>query len=133
MSRRHAPLIFTLVCCALFALAGCTDHSTRHDGEEGHAAVTPVEAGSELEAVLMRADAVDGSEDRVVSRCPGCALAMGGKADHALHVGEFAVHFCSDRCEERFADDPAQSLLAMEFSEETTGAAVDETDETATN
>jgi len=68
-------------------------------------------------AKLARADAVDGEEDLVVSKCAGCALGMAGKAEHALAVGQYSMHFCAAECKARFARDPGAAVLAMEIPE----------------
>lgn len=68
-------------------------------------------------AVLARADAADGAVDHVVAKCPGCGLGMEGDAQHAAHVGEYDLHFCSAPCRDRFTEDTTASLLAMEIPE----------------
>ena len=45
---------------------------------------------------LAKADAADGSVDKVVSKCLGCGLAMNGKRDRRHNRG-FTLHFCSKR------------------------------------
>lgn len=98
---------------ALLLLAGCSGGT----GPAEHAAAAPVdmEVTPELRAVLERADAVDGEVDGVVSKCPGCDLAMAGKSKYSMQVGEHEVHFCSERCRHEFEDDPAASFLALEL------------------
>jgi len=86
-------------------------HDTESDTEaEADAAV---EVTPELEAILASADGVDGEQDHVVANCPGCGLAMEGSADHAVHVGDYALHFCSDSCSDNFTGDLESSLVAL--------------------
>ncbi len=71
----------------------------------------------ELRFVLAKADQVDGTEDHVVSKCPGCALAMDGKEDHALEVEDYELHFCSDRCRDGFTENTAEAVMALTVPE----------------
>ncbi len=71
----------------------------------------------ELRFVLAKADQVDGTEDHVVSKCPGCALAMDGKEDHALEVEDYELHFCSDRCRDGFKENTADAVMALTLPE----------------
>ena len=64
-------------------------------------------------AALVKADAVDGTTDHVVANCPGCALAMEGNAEHALHVADHELHFCSEDCKARFVENAVENLIAM--------------------
>lgn len=100
---------------AVLVLAGCGGESVSYD--------EPAEAASfeltpELEAKLASADRVDGEEDHVVAQCPGCGLAMEGEADHAIDVGDYALHFCSDTCQDNFSEDVKGSLVALVVPEE---------------
>jgi hypothetical protein len=72
---------------------------------------------SEMQARLVLADQVDGTKDGVVARCAGCMLGMDGSADHALAVGDFQMHFCSDVCRGQFAEDVQKSVMAMSVPE----------------
>jgi hypothetical protein len=65
------------------------------------AAATPVAGAPDeaaLQAILASADAVDGTVDKVVSKCPGCRLGMDGHAEHSLLAHGYTLHFCSDTC-----------------------------------
>ena len=75
-------------------------------------------ASAEVEAKLAKADAFDGTEDKIVSKCPTCALAMDGKPEHALEVSGYTLHFCAAGCKEAFAKDITKSILDMEIPEE---------------
>ncbi len=67
--------------------------------------------------VLAKADGMDGAEDMVVSKCPGCALAMDGDAAHAANMGDYELHFCSADCMDKFNEAPVKSLMAMKLPE----------------
>ncbi len=83
--------------------------------EERNEPQTPVviEASPELEAKLAVADLADGTEDRIITQCPGCGLAMEGTDDHVSQVADYSIHFCSDRCKNAFAEDPEGMLTAL--------------------
>jgi len=111
--------LVSFLLCASLVVAGCAggehaDHSAPA-GTEPHAAehVADVEVSPEAAAVLARADLADGVEDHVVSKCPGCSLAMDGSAEHVAQVGEYELHFCSDRCSNNFQRDTEASILAL--------------------
>lgn len=125
MKKRFA--IWGLLLLTVALLVGCAEQ-TAPPAEE--AAVEPVpepvveevmpavfEMTPELEAVLVKADLVDGTEDKVVARCPGCDFGMEGSAEHAVHAGDYELHFCSEKCKDAFSEDLAGSLMAMAFPE----------------
>lgn len=64
-------------------------------------------------ALLAAADAVDGKTDKVVSKCPGCALSMDGKSEHKLEAHGYAMHFCAAGCKDTFAKDVEKNILAL--------------------
>src|SRR5262245_44814282 len=64
-------------------------------GQEGGVVIN-----AELESRLSAADLVDGTADHTIERCPGCGLAMPGTSEHAVAVGEYSLHFCSEGCKE---------------------------------
>jgi YHS domain-containing protein len=68
---------------------------------------------ADVEAKLAEADEVDGTVDKVVSKCAACALGMDGKAEHALKVSGYTMHFCSAKCKEGFEKDTTKSILAL--------------------
>jgi len=105
----------------LLVLAGCGGESASYDepAEPAEpAGPESVELTPELEAKLASADRADGEEDHVVAYCPGCNLAMEGEADHAVDVGDYALHFCSDTCQGDFSEDLKGSLVALVVPEE---------------
>jgi len=70
-------------------------------------------ARPDVEAQLALADASDGVVDHVVSRCPGCGLAMEGSQEQAVQWGGYEIRFCSAGCKESFEADPEAMLLAL--------------------
>ena len=106
-------------------LAGCSGGSSYEEPvivveepvAEVEEAVASLEVTDEILLALARADAVDGTEDMVVAKCPGCALAMEGSADHAMHVDEYELHFCSEDCKGRFEETASESILALAMPE----------------
>jgi len=85
---------------------------------------------AELENRLAAADLVDGTADRTVERCPGCGLAMPGTSEHALAVGDYSLHFCSEGCKERFSQDLEGSLMALAVPSEDANSADADAEET---
>lgn len=67
--------------------------------------------------ILARADAVDGTEDQVVSKCLTCALGMSGSEDHISNYGPYALHLCSAGCKKRFDSDPEDMVLTASVPE----------------
>jgi len=65
-------------------------------------------------AVLQKADLADGVEDKVVSKCASCALGMDGDPAHAVQVGDYSMHFCSESCALRMTNEPAAVVETME-------------------
>jgi hypothetical protein len=118
MANRTVVLIVALMMVAL--LAGCAEYTEPQSEKTAAEPAAPasLEMTAELQTKLAGADLVDGEADQVVSNCPGCALAMTGSDQHALHVGEYDLHFCSDGCKERFSKNLEDSLLALAVPEE---------------
>jgi len=74
--------------------------------------------GAAAMAVLAKADAADGTVDKIVSKCVMCGLEMKGNPGHAVTLGEYKVHSCSAACAEAFGKDPEPALLALKIPEE---------------
>ncbi len=132
-----------LVAVMLVVLAGCkeepADKDTAADTEakpkaaaepqpekaaepkpEGAAEATPA-AGADKQDVLARlakADALDGEVDKVVKRCGNCRLGMDGKPEHSLTVQDYTLHFCTEHCQKRTAEDAEGHILAWQIPEE---------------
>ncbi|MCP4592089.1 MAG: hypothetical protein GY842_15250 [bacterium] len=72
---------------------------------------------TQVEGKLAGADAIDGTMDKVVTRCASCRLSMDGSSENLLKVAGYSMHFCTAGCKERFAADTAKLILAMEYPE----------------
>lgn len=70
----------------------------------------PIVTTPEIDARLAAADRKDGTEDKVVHRCAGCALGMDGKAEFAMQVGGYQMHFCKQGCLVRYQKDALGEL-----------------------
>jgi YHS domain-containing protein len=75
-------------------------------------------ADAEVEAMLAKADAFDGTTDKIVSKCVQCALAMDGDPEFATEAFGYTLHFCSAHCKETFEEDTTKAILAMEIPED---------------
>ena len=56
-----------------------------------------------MKDILAKADQVNGTADKIVTKCARCNLAMDGTKEHALKVGEYTLLFCSEDCKQTFA------------------------------
>lgn len=72
------------------------------------------EALPRVNAKLAAVDAMDGTPDKVVSKCAGCGLAMDGKPQFVLAVGDYDMHFCSEHCRNDFTSETADKVLALD-------------------
>ena len=70
-----------------------------------------------VEAKLAEADKFDGTIDKVVSKCPSCALEKDGKSEQALEVAGYKLHFCSEDCKKGFEKDTTKAILALKIPE----------------
>ena len=70
-----------------------------------------------VEAKLTEADKFDGTIDKVVSKCPSCALEKDGKSEQALEVAGYKLHFCSEACKKGFEKDTTKAILALKIPE----------------
>ena len=71
-----------------------------------------------VEAKLTEADKFDGTIDKVVSKCPSCALEKDGKSEQALEVAGYKLHFCSEDCKTGFEKDTTKAILALKIPED---------------
>jgi len=118
-SRVQSSAFITMI--ALVLLAGCggggyadadADAGSHPDASTGAEPVV-LEVSPEAAAILAKADLADGTEDHVVTKCASCDLAMDGKAENAVQVGEYEMHFCSDTCSRRFKENTEASILGL--------------------
>ncbi|MCH8881688.1 MAG: hypothetical protein IID34_17620 [Planctomycetes bacterium] len=70
-----------------------------------------------VEAKLAEADKFDGTIDKVVSKCPSCALEKDGKSEQALEVAGYKLYFCSEDCKKGFEKDTTKAILALKIPE----------------
>jgi len=94
-------------------LAGCGGQAP--PPEEAAAAPAEIAITPALQAKLSGADLMDGTEDKVVSRCTGCGLAMDGSDEYSVAVGDYELHFCSESCRDNVTD---EAILALVIPEE---------------
>ena len=71
-----------------------------------------------VEAKLTEADKFDGTIDKVVSKCPSCALEKDGKSEQALEVAGYKLYFCSEDCKKGFEKDTTKAILALKIPED---------------
>lgn len=112
--------LFAVVCIVSFAALGlmaCGGGEGRSESAEAAETVEPIVIGPEAEGRLAMADAADGSEDHVVSKCVGCGLHMAGDPRHSLEVDGYELQFCSETCRDGFLMDPTGALLALDLPE----------------
>ena len=76
-----------------------------------HAASSPDPA--KVAEALKVADAADGVEDKVATKCAGCALAMDGSEAHQVTVDGTTLHLCSSMCKENFTKDTPGNLVKL--------------------
>ena len=62
---------------------------------------------------LKTADVADGTEDKVVHKCAGCALGMDGDAAHTIEHEGYKLHMCSAMCKTHFEKDLAANLAKL--------------------
>jgi len=106
----------------LFAAPGCRKEEPAQKKAPAKAEAEvkkAVDAGTDkaVEAMLAEADKFDGQTDKVVSKCPGCALGMDGSSEHALEVSGYKLHFCADGCKKGFEKDTTKAILALTIPE----------------
>ena len=112
----------------LASTTGCREEGTPESPSSAAAQKTaPVEdpTALKIKAILANADIVDGDADKVVKKCPSCALSMDGSSEHALKAHGFTLHFCSENCSKEFAKDLDKSILAMKMPKTPEAPAVD--------
>jgi YHS domain-containing protein len=91
---------------SLVLLAGCSKSTDNVSGPSPHAL-----------SVLAKADAFDGTADKVVSKCFACNLGMDGKPELSSKAGGYEVHFCNPDCKKSFDADPQKAILAAKIPE----------------
>jgi len=135
LRKMHARIGSTVLGLVLLGAAGCPEESAPAPDEPAVLKEAPAEPGEpttpepqqapetagaasadaspEVEALLAQADALDGTVDKVVSKCPYCHLAMDGSPEHTLVMHGYTLRFCTAYCQEKFAEDTTKSIRAM--------------------
>ena len=126
MQRRIRESLVLLSLVTLTIVIGCRKESEDTATETAEATqpaklnppasvekVKPIEDLPALEAILAKADAMDGTTDHVVSKCGMCALRMDGSDAHVSKVGDYELHFCSEECKESFDEDSEKAILTF--------------------
>ena len=101
----------------LMVLASCSNKEDSPPPANPPADSNPAAPSAAVVAVLAKADAVDGTIDKVVHRCAGCALGMDGMAKHSMKVGGYTMHFCKEGCLAMFSDDTEKAILALKVKD----------------
>ena len=113
-----------LACLVGVALAGagvgCEEKGPPADGiSAGQPEATPIasaddgDVDTKVLGILVKADALDGTTDKVVRKCAGCGLGMNGDPAHASKLGEYTLHLCSADCKADFEKDASKAVLAL--------------------
>jgi YHS domain-containing protein len=124
MRLLHGAVGLLVIATMLVALPNC---SKEEKAPKEPAAAEPVKEAAEavekvevdtmaaIEAKLAAADAFDGTTDKIVSKCAGCALAMDGKSEHTLEVSGYKLYFCAEECKTHFEKDVNKAILALKI------------------
>ena len=105
-----------VVVLSVLLIAGCNaEQGQKPAAEQTTDTATVVEVTDEMSSILAKADAVDGTTDKIVANCPVCLLGMAGSNEHELAVGDYTLRFCSDHCKHSFAEDVTKSVLEIEI------------------
>ena len=99
---------------AILTLAGCQPTELSMSGAGTTPVSHKVEVAADLNPRLAAADASDGTEDRIISKCYSCQLAMKGKEEIATQVNDYTVHFCSENCRTMFEGEAAKMIGEIE-------------------
>ena len=113
-------LTCTFLTAGILIIPGCGQQTTPSPtGSQPEAsaqdAAPDVTVTPEMAEALAKADALDGQDDKIVTRCASCALKMDGSNEHPLHVGEYTMYFCKEDCKQAFSEDIPASVLAMKL------------------
>ena len=73
---------------------------------------TPVDP-AKVQAGLKHADLADGTEDKTVHKCAGCALGMDGSASHVIDKDGYALHMCSAMCKANYEKNLDKNLAEL--------------------
>ena len=105
-----------LIVAVAGGVLGCGE-KVEQTADDAKSSAEVVQVSAALAAHLAKADGVDGAEDHVVSKCPGCKLKMDGSADHAMQVGDYSLQFCTGECKDHFAEGGEEAIMALQIPE----------------
>ncbi len=118
----HGVVGYLAVAAILAATPGCRrDKPVQEESAKEEPEVEKdagVDTKAAVQAKLAGADKFDGKSDKVVSKCPSCALGMDGKSEYALEVSGYKLHFCSEDCKTGFEKNTTKAILALKIPEE---------------
>ena len=115
----HGVIGYLSVAVILIATPGCRKEKPVESPKEEVEVREDIDAVTKaaVEAKLTEADKFDGTTDKVVSKCPSCALEKDGKSEQALEVAGYKLHFCSEDCKKGFEKDTTKAILALKIPE----------------
>ncbi len=99
------------------AFVGCRKEKETAEPSPALAASTAVDDPA-IQAILAKADLVDGKADHIVSKCAGCQLDMDGHREHGIKTARYKLLFCSADCKDAFTKDTNASILALRVPED---------------
>lgn len=73
----------------------------------------PAADPAKVQAGLKKADLADGTEDKTVHKCAGCALGMDGSATHAIDKDGYTLHMCSAMCKASYEKNLDANLAGL--------------------
>jgi YHS domain-containing protein len=108
---------YVLACTFAWAI-GCEKQTppTQPPADPGAKVEVTPEERADIEARLVKADALDGKSDKLIVKCALCGYGMDGKAEHASRHGDYRMQFCSAGCKTTFDKDPAKAIKAASKS-----------------
>jgi hypothetical protein len=77
------------------------------------AKTAPAVDPAKVQAGLKKGDLADGSEDKIVHLCAGCALGMDGSADNPIEKDGYTLHMCSAMCKANYEKNLDQNLADL--------------------
>lgn len=103
-------------------LLGCNSYTTESASDDSASespSVTPVvDVSPAALAQLAKADQLDGQADQVITRCYSCELGMDGHQEHAVTMGDYTAHFCSEYCQSHFVENAEDVVKNTSMPEE---------------
>jgi YHS domain-containing protein len=124
MQSTHWSKCYLAAACVLIAAAGCGKEEPANTDAKAQEVTTLIkekvaEGDPQIQAAVLEklaeVDALDGTADKIIKRCPGCGLKMDGKREHATEVSGYTIYFCSKSCQEKFTKNLTESILFLEL------------------